>query len=91
MGKPFWNFWVFWDFGKFQAVIKSAASAASRKPKIKETKIQGSAPFRRPTVPRRPAVPVVPPSPVVRALPWILVSLILGFLEAALAADLITA
>ena len=79
------------DSVKFQAVIKSAASAASRKPKIKETKIQGSAPFRRPTVPRRPAVPVVPPSPVVRALPWILVSLILGFLEAALAADLITA
>ena len=79
------------DSVKFQAVIKPAASAASRKPKIKETKIQGSAPFRRPTVPRRPAVPVVPPSPVVRALPWILVSLILGFLEAALAADLITA
>ena len=64
---------------KFQAVIKSAASAASRKPKIKETKIQGSAPFRRPTVPRRPAVPVVPPSPVVQALPWISVPLILPF------------
>ena len=64
------------DYVKFQAVIKSAASAASRKPKIKETKIQGSAPFRRPTVPRRPAVPVVPPSPVARALPWILVPLI---------------
>ena len=31
------------DYVRFQAVIKSAASAASRKPKIKETKIQGSA------------------------------------------------
>ena len=72
-------------------MIKSAASAASRKPQIKETKIQGSARTtglsgttgtagRRGTVGRRN-----------RALPWILVSLILGFLEAALAADLITA
>ena len=36
------------DYVKFQAVIKSAASAASRKPKMKETKIQESAPFPRP-------------------------------------------
>ena len=79
------------DSVEFQAVIKSAASAGSRKPKIKETKIQGSARTtglggttgtagRRGTVGRRNG-----------ALPWILVSLILGFLEAALAADLITA
>ena len=58
------------DYKKFQAVIKSAAHAASRKPKIR-----GIAPR---------------PSPASRdvglALPWIL-----GFLEAALAADLITA
>ena len=66
-------------------MIKSAASAASRKPKIKETKIQGSARTTglggtTGTVGRRNG-----------ALPWILVSLILDFLEAALAADLITA
>ena len=84
------RFCAFWKLD-FQAVIKSAASAASRETKIKETKIQGSARTtglggttgtagRRGTVGRRNG-----------ALPWILVSLILGFLEAALAADLITA
>ena len=31
-GGPFWNFWGFWVSGKFQAVIKSAASAASQRP-----------------------------------------------------------
>ena len=55
---------------KFQAVIKLAASTASRKPKI-----QGS--VRRLSSASQA---------VARALPWIL-----GFLEAALAADLITA
>ena len=58
------------DHVKFQAVIKSAASAASRKPKI-----QGCA---------RAMAQLAGDG--LGALPWIL-----GFLEAALAADLITA
>ena len=36
VGKPFWSILDFWDFGKFQAVIKSAASAASPKAKSRE-------------------------------------------------------
>ena len=68
----------FIDF-EFQAVIKSAASAASRKPKSKEGSSTGvqdgcSAGGRRPL-----------------GTPLELPSLDLGFLEAALAADLITA
>ena len=51
MWKSFGGFGKVLEKLNFQAVIKSAASAASRKPKIKETKIQGSALFRRPTVP----------------------------------------
>ena len=58
------------DYVKFQAVIKSAASAASRKPKV-----QGSA-----WATARLA------DDGLEALPWIL-----GFLEAAPAADLVTA
>ena len=57
----------FWELD-FQAVIESAASAASRKPKSRE------AGGRRP-----------------RGAPLELPSLVLGFLEAVLAADLITA
>ena len=67
----------------FQAVIKSAASAAS--PTAWE--LRGSAPKPSPEPIRRPAVPVVPPSPVARALPCN--SQAMG--EAALAADLIAA
>ena len=67
------------DYVKFQAVIKSAASAASRKPKSKETSSRGAPRGRRP--------PAEPPSGAPLELP----SLDLGFLEAALAADLITA
>ena len=64
---------------KFQAVIKSAASAASKKPKSSLGSSRGvqdgsSAGARRP-----------------RGTPLELPSLDLGFLEAALAADLITA
>ena len=67
------------DYVKFKAVIKSAASAASRKPKSREGSSRGvqdggSAGGRRP-----------------RGTPLELPSLDLGFLEAALAADLITA
>ena len=67
------------DSVKFQAVIKSAASAASRKPKSREGSSRGvqdgaSAAGRRP-----------------RGSPLELSSLDLDFLEAALAADLITA
>ena len=66
------------DSVKFQAVIKSAASAASRKPKSRKDSrgVQdgGSAGGRRP-----------------RGTPLELPSLDLGFLEAALAADLIMA
>ena len=50
------------DYVKFQAVIKSAASAASQ---IQGTQVQGGA--RAPI--RRPAAPVVSPSPVVRRSP----------------------
>ena len=57
------------DYVKFQAVIKSAASAASRKPKSRE----GSAGRRLRLA-----------GDGLGALSWIL-----GFLEAALAADLI--
>ena len=67
------------DYVKLQAVIKSAASTASRKPKSKEGSSRGvqdggSAGGRRP-----------------RGTPLELPSLGLGFLEAALEADLITA
>ena len=67
------------DSVKFQAVIESAASAASRKPKSREGSSRGvqdggSAGGRRP-----------------RGTPLELPSLDLGFLEAALAADLIMA
>ena len=67
------------DFVKFQAVIKSAASAASRKPKSREGSSRGvqddaSAGGRRP-----------------RGTPLEVPSLDLGFPEAALAAYLITA
>ena len=63
----------------FQAVIKLAASAASRKPKSREGGSRG--------VPRGRCLPAEPPSCPPLELP----SLDLGFLEAALAADLITA
>ena len=63
----------------FQAVIKSAASAASRKPKSREGSSRG--------VPRGHRLPAEPPSCTDLELP----SLDLGSLEAALAADLITA
>ena len=67
------------DYVKFPAVIKSAASAASRKPKSREGSSRGvqdggSAGGRRPWGPSL-------------ELPY----LDLGFLQAALAADLITA
>ena len=60
----------------FEAVIKSAASAASPKTKIQESR--GAKPFPSPPQPSRR--PLAPPDS------WILV-----FAEAALAADLITA
>ena len=63
----------------FQAVIKSAASAASRKPKSREGSSRG-APDGGSAGGRRP-----------RGAPLELPLLDLGFLEAALAADLITA
>ena len=67
------------DYVKCQAVIKAAASTASRKPKSREGSARGvqdggSAGGRRP-----------------RGTPLELPSLDWGFLEAALAADLITA
>ena len=70
------------DYVKFQAVIKSAASAASRKPKSSEGSSRG-APDGGSAGGRRPW-----------GAPLELPSLDLGFLEAALAAlsaDLITA
>ena len=67
------------DYVKFQAVIKSVASAASRKPKSREESSWGAPRGRRP--------PAEPPSCTPLELP----SLDLGFLEAALAVDLITA
>ena len=63
----------------FQAVIKSAAGAASREPKSRE----GSS-REGPRGCRSPAEPL-------SCIPLDLPSLDLGFLEAALAADLITA
>ena len=67
------------DSVKFQAVIKSAASAASRKPKSREGSSRG--------VPRGRRPPAEPPF----CTPLELSSLDLGFLEGVLAADLITA
>ena len=67
------------DYVKFQAVIKSAASAASRNPKSREGGSSG--------VPRGRRPPAEPPS----CTPLELLSLDFGFLEAALAADLIMA
>ena len=67
------------DYVKFQAVIKSAASAASREPKSREGSSRGEPRGRRP--------PAEPPS----CTPLGLASLDLGFLEAALAVDLIKA
>ena len=67
------------DYVKFQAVIKSAASAASRKPKSREGSSKG--------VPRGRCPPAKPPSWTPLELP----SLDFAFGEAALAADLITA
>ena len=67
------------DAVKFQAVIKSAASAVSREPESREGSSRGVPWCRRP--------PAEPPSCTPLELP----SLDLGFLEAALAADLITA
>ena len=66
------------DSIKFQAVIKSAASTTSRKPKSREGSSRG--------VPRGRRPPAEPPSCTPLELP----SLDLGFLEAAPAADLIT-
>ena len=79
IGKPILELLTFWIFVKFQAVIESAASAASRKPKSREGSSRGvqdggSAGGQRP-----------------RGTPLELPFLDLGFLEAALAADLITA
>ena len=54
------------DYVNFQAVIKSAASAASQKGQIKETKTQGSA----------WATARLAPGDGLGALPWVLVSLI---------------
>ena len=62
------------DYVEFQAVIKSAASAASRKRKSREGSSRG--------VPRGRRPPAEPPSCTPLELP----SLDLGFLEAALAA-----
>ena len=67
------------DYVKSQAVIKSAASAASRKPKSREGSSRG--------VPRGGH----PPAEVPSCTPLELPSLDLGFLEAAVAAGLITA
>ena len=67
------------DYVKFQAVINSAGSAASRKPKSREGSSRG--------VPRARRPPAEPPSCTPLELP----SLDLGVLEAALAADSITA
>ena len=67
------------DYVKFQAVIKSAAGAASRKPKSREGNSRGVLRGRRP--------PAEPPSFTPLELP----SLDLGFLEAALAVDVIMA
>ena len=66
------------DSVKFQAVIKSAASAASRNLKSEEGSSRG--------VPRG----CRPPAKPLSCTPLELPSLDLGFLEAALAADLIT-
>ena len=65
------------DYVKFQAVIKSAASAASRKIKIQESRRARG---------RRPGMRTAG----LGQLPWGLVPWILGSMEAALAADLIT-
>ena len=67
------------DSVKLQAVIKLAASTASRKPKSREGSSRGEPQGRCP--------PAEPPSCTPLELP----SLDLGFLEAALATDLITA
>ena len=67
------------DSVKFQAVIKAAASAASRKPKSREGSSRG--------VPHGRRLSAEPPSCTPLELP----SLDLGSLEAALATDLITA
>ena len=75
----FGTFGTFLIFVKFEAVIKSAASAASRKPKSREGSSRG----------------VQDGGAAGGQRPWgtslELPSLDLGFLEAALAADLITA
>ena len=42
VGNPFWNFLDFWISMKFQAVIKSAASAASPKAKSREGSSRGA-------------------------------------------------
>ena len=67
------------DYVKFQAVIKSAASAAYREPKSREGNSRGVPRGRRPQAELPSCTPLELPS------------LDLGFLEAALAADLITA
>ena len=67
------------DYVKFQAVIKSAASAASRKPKSREGGSRGAPRARRPRVGLPSGAPLELPS------------LDLGFLEAALATDLMKA
>ena len=75
----FWNSFSCFSKLNFQAVMKSAASGALRKPKSREGNSRGALQGLRP--------PVELPSGAPLDLPF----LNLGVLEAALAADLITA
>ena len=90
-GKPFLElFWVFLIFGKFQAVIKSAASAASPKAKSREGSSRGA-----PDDGARWDDGAGRTTDRIRTTAWgaplELPSLDFAFWEAALAADLITA